>query len=257
MIMLRFFAGLLLAITAHGAAAGTPPVCTDHYAVLDWAATAASADLSIRIALAADGQPSAPAIERSSGEPELDQLAIHFVTHCRFPPAAAEAPAAPATLLLHLLLHRERFDEAAIRARYDALAANMAKTLEYQAAHILLASEAAARQAIVELQHGADFATIAQAQSLDQGSAPKGGELGWVRASLMTPNFAAALRAMGSGDRSNDPVRTEFGWHVLQVHATRPLPVPDYASVRERVRASLIRQQRPAPAPASAAPATP
>lgn len=100
----------------------------------------------------------------------------------------------------------------------DSPAAN-----EYRARHILVASEAEARDIIKELKGGADFAKIAAARSRDEGSKAQGGELNWAAPNTYVRPFAEALARMKKGDLTENPVQSNFGWHVIRLDDTRPL----------------------------------
>jgi len=100
----------------------------------------------------------------------------------------------------------------------DSPAAN-----EYRARHILVGSEAEARDIIKEVRGGADFAKIAAARSRDEGSKATGGELGWAAPNTYVRPFAEALARMKKGELTDNPVQTQFGWHVIQLEDTRPL----------------------------------
>jgi peptidyl-prolyl cis-trans isomerase C len=100
----------------------------------------------------------------------------------------------------------------------DSPAAN-----EYRARHILVGSEAEARDIIKEIRGGADFAKIAAARSRDEGTKATGGELGWAAPNTYVRPFAEALARMKRGELTESPVQTNFGWHVIRLEDTRPL----------------------------------
>ena len=70
------------------------------------------------------------------------------------------------------------------------------------------------------IQAGEDFADLAREYSEDIGSAQEGGELGWTNPGQMVPEFEKAMQATAVGDIS-EPVRTTFGWHILEVEGRR------------------------------------
>ena len=85
-------------------------------------------------------------------------------------------------------------------------------------------------QALVErVRRGEDFATLARSHSQDPGSASEGGDLGWVAPGQMVPEFEAAAAKTDVGEIS-DPVRTQFGWHILEVTDRRDHDMTDQAS---------------------------
>ncbi|PYM43285.1 MAG: hypothetical protein DME12_04215 [Candidatus Rokuibacteriota bacterium] len=93
---------------------------------------------------------------------------------------------------------------------------------------------------------GEDFAKLAKETSEDPGSAPKGGDLGWVRAGEMVPQFEQALFALKKGEVSPEPVRTPFGFHairVLEVREGGTKPLKDVAAqIRVRLEAEATEK---------------
>ncbi|HYY05242.1 MAG TPA: peptidylprolyl isomerase [Candidatus Limnocylindria bacterium] len=93
---------------------------------------------------------------------------------------------------------------------------------------------------------GEDFAKLAKETSEDPGSAPKGGDLGWVRAGEMVPQFEQALFALKKGGISPEPVRTPFGFHAIRVLDVREggkKPLKDVAAqIRDRLQAEAAEQ---------------
>ncbi|NYZ63988.1 SurA N-terminal domain-containing protein [Luteimonas deserti] len=140
-------------------------------------------------------------------------------------------------------------DEAEARAHFEQVKSRFTAAERRLASHILVEvpadADAAAQQAAQAKaadiaararQPGADFAALARAESDDPGSSQGGGDLGWVETGMMTGPFEDALFAMQAGQVS-DPVRTDFGWHVLQlreVDAARPVAFEDVREEMER-----------------------
>jgi parvulin-like peptidyl-prolyl isomerase len=112
----------------------------------------------------------------------------------------------------------------------DIVTANVTHEQEQVwARHILVADEATAQSIREQLLAGADFATLAAANSLDTGSKDKGGDLGWFGKGKMLAEFETAAFALQVGEISQ-PVQTTAGWHIIQVlgHETRPLTDTEY-----------------------------
>ncbi len=125
--------------------------------------------------------------------------------------------------------------EAALRARYQAEVAGRPAEEEVRARHILVPSEAEARTALAEARRpNADFAEVARRRSTGPGSR-EGGDLGFFKRGDMIPEFAAAAFAMQPGQIS-DPVRTQFGWHVIKVEERRAVPPPPFEEALEALR---------------------
>jgi peptidyl-prolyl cis-trans isomerase C len=132
-------------------------------------------------------------------------------------------------------------NEAAIRARYDKDVAGKTGEEEVHARHILVANEADAVKIIAELKKGADFAALAKARSTDPGAA-QGGDLGFFKKGDMLPEFANAAFAMKPGQISDKPVKTQYGWHVIQVLDRRNAPAPTFAEAHDELRQKMIQE---------------
>ena len=113
----------------------------------------------------------------------------------------------------------------AVKGAYDAATAGAAPVTEYNAAHILVATEEEALAVIARIEGGEDFATLAQEVSLDTGSGASGGELGWFSAGMMVPDFEQAVVSLteaGVNGAISPPVQSQFGWHIVRLNETRP-----------------------------------
>lgn len=112
---------------------------------------------------------------------------------------------------------------------------------EVHARHILLGSEAEAREVIKALGEGGDFAGLAQARSTDPSAKTNGGDLGYFRREMMVPEFAEAAFKMEPGAVSADPVQTQFGWHVIKVEDRRQT-VPSFEEKEPEIREQVARE---------------
>lgn len=113
---------------------------------------------------------------------------------------------------------------------------------EYNARHILVKTEAEAKDIIAQLKKGTDFAKLAKEKSLDPGSKEKGGDLGWFSPAGMVKAFSDVVTNLKKGDMTENPVQTQFGWHVIKLVDTRPTQVPAYDKIKEGLERTL--QQR-------------
>lgn len=135
----------------------------------------------------------------------------------------------------------EALTEEEVQAAYQESYADAEPAVEYNAAHILVETEEAARDLIAEIEGGADFAELAQEHSMDPGSGAQGGALGWFGAGMMVEPFQEAVEALEPGALSA-PVETQFGWHVIRLNETRDAEAPSLEEVREEIEQE-IRQQ--------------
>ncbi len=130
--------------------------------------------------------------------------------------------------------------EAAIEAMYDEKYAQGEGEQEYNASHILVASEDEAKAIRQVLIDGADFAEVARTSSTGP-SGPNGGALGWFTAGQMVPPFEEAVMALEPGDIS-EPVETRFGWHVITLNESRIADAPELDEVRAEIVGELEAQ---------------
>ena len=132
--------------------------------------------------------------------------------------------------------------EEALRARHTSNAAARPAEEEVRASHILVPTEAEARAALAEARRpGADFAVVARARSTGPGSR-EGGDLGFFKRADMIPEFAEAAFAMRAGEISQNPVRTQFGWHVIRVTERRAVSAPAFEEAREALRQLVFEE---------------
>lgn len=131
--------------------------------------------------------------------------------------------------------------DEAIQAAYDKQVTSMGSS-EYQASHILAKTEDDAKAVIKKLQDGGDFAELAKKHSIGP-SAPKGGSLGWFGADQMVPPFSQAVIALENEKYSQEPVKTQFGWHVIYRESSRPKTPPPLESVKKKLQATLQKEK--------------
>lgn len=147
-------------------------------------------------------------------------------------------------------------DEAALRERYEQQKSQFGASEQRAVSHILVrveagadaAAQTAAERKATELaaqakQPGADFAALARAQSDDAGSKAAGGDLGWIEKGVMGKEFEDAVFAMQPGEISG-PVKTDFGWHVLQVREVKQGDAITFEQVREQLANELAETER-------------
>jgi len=116
---------------------------------------------------------------------------------------------------------------------YDEAVKQMGKEEEVHARHILVASEDEAKAIEAELKNGADFAKLAKEKSKDPGAA-EGGDLGYFTKDQMVPEFSEVAFKLDKGQIS-DPVKTQFGWHVIKVEDKRVKPIPTFDQVKQQI----------------------
>jgi len=129
----------------------------------------------------------------------------------------------------------------AIQKTYDDVAKQQKPEEEVRARHILVESEPDAQAALKRVTGGEDFAKVANEMSKDPGS--KGGELGWFTKERMVPEFAEAAFKMQPGQIS-DPVKSQFGWHIIQLEERRQKQFPSLDQVRDQVTRYVVQKSQ-------------
>ncbi len=128
----------------------------------------------------------------------------------------------------------ENVTEEAVQAAYDTIFAGSEGGTEYNAAHILVATEEEAQAVLDRLEAGEEFAALAQELSTDVGSGANGGDLGWFGQGMMVAPFEEAVMALEVGAVSA-PVETQFGFHVITLKETREQEPPSLDEVRDEI----------------------
>lgn len=130
--------------------------------------------------------------------------------------------------------------DEALQKAYDARFKEAAPATEYNASHILVATEDEAKSIKAELDGGADFAELAKKHSTD-GSAQGGGNLGWFGLGAMVPPFEEAVVALEAG-KVGGPVQTQFGWHLVKLLETRQAEAPTLEDVKAQLAGEIEQQ---------------
>jgi len=94
---------------------------------------------------------------------------------------------------------------------------------EYHASHILVPTKEKAEQLIKKIKGGAKFEDVAKADSTDNSKA-NGGDLGWFTLARMVKPFGDAVKTLKKGDLTQEPVQTQYGWHIIKLEDTRDAP---------------------------------
>ena len=129
-----------------------------------------------------------------------------------------------------------------VKARYTQEIEKTHKT-EYRARHILTETEAEARDIVTQLNKGASFTELAKKKSIDVRSGKEGGDLGWFNQGAMVPEFFDAVVALKKGETAKEPVKSDFGWHIIKVEDSRPLKIPPFDQIKPNIR-QLVQQEK-------------
>lgn len=130
--------------------------------------------------------------------------------------------------------------EDQLKQEYEKLKVKLGDK-EYNARHILVGTEAEAKDIIAQLGKKAKFEKLA-AKSMDAGSAERGGALGWTVPGNFVPEFANALAGLKKGEYTKEPVQSQFGWHVIKLDDVRNLKVPPFEEIKPQLQQRLQQQ---------------
>lgn len=146
---------------------------------------------------------------------------------------------------LKKLVDEIKVSDEDVKAEYEKQVKAIDKK-EYRAAHILVEKESEAKELLAKLKDKKkplSFADAAQQYSKDPGSKDNGGELGWFRAQVMVPEFGEALQTMNAGEISEAPVKTQFGYHIINLEEVRETPIDSLEVSEERIKDSLMANE--------------
>ena len=139
-------------------------------------------------------------------------------------------------------LRRHPVSDADIQREYDR-AKGETGDKEYKARHVLVATEEDAKSVLADLKKGGKFDEIAQKRSLDEGTRPKGGDLDWNVPRNFDKSFADAMVKLEKGKMTEAPVRSRFGFHVIQLDDVRALSFPPLTQVKPQIQQRIVGQR--------------
>ncbi len=150
------------------------------------------------------------------------------------------------TMLFNTIIQEMEPTEEAKRAEYERIKSANASLgeKEYHVRHILVEDEALAKQIITELGGGADFTELAKQYSTDTGTKENGGDLGWSSPERYVKPFANAIVTLTKGQTTTNPVKSDFGFHVIEVLDVRAKPFPPYEEVEQQLRKEMLTTSR-------------
>jgi peptidyl-prolyl cis-trans isomerase C len=131
-------------------------------------------------------------------------------------------------------------NDEAMKKVYEEASKQIAGEQEVHARHILVETEDEAKAVKAELDKGADFAELAKNKSKDPG-ASDGGDLGFFTKEQMVPEFSAAAFALEPG-KISDPVKSQFGWHIIKVEEKRNRKPPEFDQVKGQIETYVTRK---------------
>lgn len=139
-------------------------------------------------------------------------------------------------------IEREGVADSELKAAYE-----QAKTQytgkEYHVEHILVEKEADAKVITAQIKAGGNFQQIAKEKSKDPGSAPNGGDLGWVSDKALVPEFSKAMVQLQKGQVTDKPVKSQFGWHIIKLDDVRDVKAPSMEEIKDQLKQMIASDQ--------------
>jgi len=132
--------------------------------------------------------------------------------------------------------------DAEVQAEYDKFKAQASGT-EYRARHILVEKEDEAKALIAQIKAGAKFEDLAKKNSKDPGSGENGGDLDFAAPNAYVPEFSQALVKLKKGEMTEEPVKTQFGYHIIKLEDTREAQFPALDAVKPQIQQRLAQQK--------------
>lgn len=129
-----------------------------------------------------------------------------------------------------------------VKAEFDKQIARLG-TKEYLLRHLLVGEESTAKLLLEKIQSGAKLADLSKEYSRDAGTLDKGGLTDWTAQGNLLPALAAAIKGLNKGQIVDHPVKTEAGWHVVQVEDVRPFKVPTLEDLKPQLTQIVTRRQ--------------
>src|SRR6202158_2959513 len=130
--------------------------------------------------------------------------------------------------------------DEAMKKAYEGASKQITGEQEVHARHILVETEDEAKAVAEELKKGADFAELAKKKSKDPG-ASDGGDLGFFTKDQMVPEFSNVAFALEPG-KISDPVKSQFGWHIIKVEEKRNRKAPEFEQVKGQIETYVTRK---------------
>lgn len=132
--------------------------------------------------------------------------------------------------------------DADMKAFYEKNKDKFQSGAQIRASHILVKSEAEAKDIQDQLKNGASFEELAKKHSID-GAAQKGGDLGWFGKGSMIPDFEKVAFGLKQGETSGI-VKTQFGYHIIKKTGERPAGPRSFEEVKDQIKAAMVPERQ-------------
>ena len=132
--------------------------------------------------------------------------------------------------------------DADLRKFYDENKDKFNTSEQVRASHILVKSEAEARDILAQIKKGGNFEELAKKYSIDSAKS-RGGDLGWFGKGSMIPDFEKVVFGMKVGDIS-EIVKTQYGYHIIKLTGKRPAGMRSFDEAKELIKQKLLPEKQ-------------
>jgi peptidyl-prolyl cis-trans isomerase C len=139
-------------------------------------------------------------------------------------------------------VEKEGVADSELKAAYEQVKGQYTGK-EYHVEHILVEKEADAKAITSQIKGGGNFEQIAKEKSKDPGSAPAGGDLGWVSDKSLVPEFSKAMVQLKKGQVTDKPVKTQYGWHIIKLDDVRDVKAPSMDEIKDQLKQMITADQ--------------
>jgi peptidyl-prolyl cis-trans isomerase C len=194
------------------------------------------------------GQPRTPELEKQArDEVVLREMFMQEAEKrglAQSPDYKTQMEFARQTILIRELFEDQKkknpITDAEVQAEYEKFKGQATGT-EYRARHILVEKEEDAKKLIADIKGGAKFEDVAKKNSKDPGSAENGGDLDFAKPDAYVPEFSGALTKLKKGEMTQDPVKSQFGYHIIKLEDTREAQFPPLADVKPQIEQRITQ----------------
>lgn len=147
------------------------------------------------------------------------------------------------TGLVQSWLEKNPVSEDEVKKAYDDFVKTLADRRQYKVRHILVKDESKAKEILADIKaKKISFSDAAKKYSIDSGAESNAGELSWLTAEDFVPEFGAAVKTAKKGELTN-PVKSQFGYHIIEVQDERPITPPTYEQIKGAILRDLNQQK--------------
>lgn len=242
--------GKFVALAILGALTVNPAFAEDKSAALVNGVSIPQARVDLRVKMAAaQGQSDSPELRKAIRD---DMISLEVLAQeakkagmDKDPDVIQQTELAGQSVLVGAFVQdyakKHQVTDDQLKQEYDKLKVNLGKS-EYNVRHILVDSEDEAKAIITQLGKKGKFDKIASEKSKDAGSAAQGGSLGWAVPSNFVPPFANALLNLKKGAYTKEPVKSQYGWHIIKLDDVRELKIPSFDELKPQIQQRMQQQ---------------